>query len=149
MTSNLMIKVSRQQLEYWMVILRAGLPETVSSMIQTVLETEAPEAPRQSEPIYQVRYLGDGGGGWVDVEKEEFDRDKGHKNYHTRTVFAAPLSPDHSGGGAGMVLPERMPTEPYKTIDRGSANYRAGFNACIKQTEELNACLDKVKELNQ
>lgn len=64
-------------------------------------------------------------------------------------LYAAPLSPDHSGGGAGVVLPERMPMRPYQTVDKGSTNYKAGFNAAIKQAEELNACLDKVKELNQ
>jgi hypothetical protein len=64
-------------------------------------------------------------------------------------LYAAPLSPDHSGGGAGVVLPERLPMRPYQTVDKGSTNYKAGFNAAIKQAEELNACLDKVKELNQ
>jgi len=50
----------------------------------------APVVERQSLPIYQVRYLGDGGAGWSDVEKDELDQLKSRKDYHTRTVFDAP-----------------------------------------------------------
>lgn len=39
-----------------------------------------------SELIYQTQYLGDGGGGWSDVEKDEFDRDSDRSNYRTRKV---------------------------------------------------------------
>ena len=33
-------------------------------------------------------------------------------------------------------LPERMEMQPYQTVDRGSTNYKAGFNACLKQIME-------------
>ncbi|MNQ95383.1 hypothetical protein D3C85_1109380 [compost metagenome] len=44
---------------------------------------------------------------------------------------AAPLSPDHSGGAGVVVLPIRQPEQ--------DCGYTQGWNAC----------LDKVKELNQ
>lgn len=33
-------------------------------------------------------------------------------------------------------LPDRMEMQPYQTVDRGSTNYKAGFNACLKQIME-------------
>lgn len=33
-------------------------------------------------------------------------------------------------------LPERMEMQPYQTVDRGSTNYKAGFNACLKEIME-------------
>lgn len=48
-------------------------------------------------------------------------------------------------GGSGnatvaevMVMPERMKTEPFTTIDRGSKNYKAGYNAAIAEVAKLN-----------
>jgi hypothetical protein len=40
--------------------------------------------------------------------------------------------------GKSVLLPQRLPMKPYQTVDRGSTNYKAGFNNAIKQTEELN-----------
>jgi hypothetical protein len=33
-------------------------------------------------------------------------------------------------------IPERIEMQPYQTVDRGSTNYKAGFNACVKQIME-------------
>lgn len=90
----------------------------------------APAVERQAEPIYQMRYLGDGGGGWFDMDKDEFNRDKDHKNYHSRTVFTSLLAP------VAVVLPER------RTIDWME-------NRGDEFSEGFNYCLDKVKELNK
>jgi hypothetical protein len=57
MTDNLMIQVSRQQLEYWRTMLLNGLPETVASMIQTVLETKA-DAPKYPNGHYKCLACG-------------------------------------------------------------------------------------------
>ena len=39
---------------------------------------------------------------------------------------------------APVVLPERLPMQPYQTVDRGSTNYKAGYNAAIREAERLN-----------
>lgn len=40
------------------------------------------------EPIYQVQYLGDGGGGWSDVEKLSYDAKVPYpKHWKTRIVY--------------------------------------------------------------
>lgn len=36
-------------------------------------------------------------------------------------------------------LPPRMEMEPYQTVDRGSTNYKAGWNACRKAMQEGQA----------
>ena len=61
-------------------------------------------------------------------------------NTEIHAAKADPLSPDHSGGGAGVVLPERM-TFTGDEVEPISISYdvAAGWNAC----------LDKVKDLNQ
>lgn len=48
-------------------------------------------------------------------------------------------------GGSGnatvaevMVMPDRMKVEPFTTIDRGSKNYKAGYNAAIAEVARLN-----------
>lgn len=48
-------------------------------------------------------------------------------------------------GGSGnatvaevMVMPDRMKVEPFTTIDRGSKNYKAGYNAAISDAIKLN-----------
>lgn len=47
-------------------------------------------------------------------------------------------------GGSGnateaevMVMPDRMKVEPFTTIDRGSKNYKAGYNAAIAEVASL------------
>ena len=52
-------------------------------------EPHAPVAVVLDEPIYQVEYRGDGGGGWVDVDKESYDMKLPHpKHWRTRIVYA-------------------------------------------------------------
>lgn len=78
--------------------------------------------------------------------------------------LSAPLSPDHSGGGAGVVLPKpeiwRIPVSGnwfYGTkeqCEREYAEYTADFTAEDFDEDgphkpEPLACLDKVKGLNQ
>ena len=46
-------------------------------------------------------------------------------------------------GGSGnatvaVVMPDRMKVEPFTTIDRGSKNYKAGYNAAIAEVAKLN-----------
>jgi len=130
MTSKLMIQVSRQQLEYWMVMLRNGLPETVSSMIQTVLE--APEAPRQSGCCCPPKgHTGICAAAMCPVHhglRALVDKNK--------AATLPPLSPDHSGGAGVVVLPER---ECEDCFQNDQSEQAVGFNRAI----------DKVKELNQ
>lgn len=98
----------------------------------------APAIERQAEPIYQVRYLGDGGGGWFDMDKGEFDRDKNHKNYHSRTVFASLPAP------VAVMLPDLI------DLVKDFASYgESGKVAESYMVERAIACLDKLKELNQ
>lgn len=64
----------------------------------------APEAPRQA-PIgwFTDDYLTDKSATTYDELTSNRWKDKG---WPVQSLYAAPLSPDHSGGGAGMVLPE-------------------------------------------
>jgi hypothetical protein len=90
----------------------------------------APVVERQAEPIYQVRYLGEGGGGWIDVEKGEFNKDSlGISNYQTRTVFTSPPAP------VAVVLPAR--NTDFSGSHRQVA-YAGGWNACLDKVKELN-----------
>lgn len=48
-------------------------------------------------------------------------------------------------GGSGnatvavaVVMPDRMKVDPFTTIDRGSKNYKAGYNAAIAEVAKLN-----------
>lgn len=42
---------------------------------------------------------------------------------------------------SGAVLPEHFEMEPFQTVDKGSTNYKAGFNAAIRKVREsLNPC---------
>ena len=46
-------------------------------------------------------------------------------------------------GGSGnapvaVVMPDRMKVEPFTTIDRGSKNYKAGYNAALAEVARLN-----------
>ena len=48
-------------------------------------------------------------------------------------------------GGSGnaslavvMVIPDRVEVEPFTTIDRGSKNYKAGYNAALAEVARLN-----------
>lgn len=48
-------------------------------------------------------------------------------------------------GGSGnaslavvMVIPDRVEVEPFTTIDRGSKNYKAGYNAALSEVARLN-----------
>ena len=120
--------------------------EAAAFELRAVLAQEAGKCERQPEPIYQVRYLGDGGGGWFDVEKDEFNLDKHHKNYHTRTMYASPPAP------VAVVLPVRKPIPDQATFVGGNSYFckmfdeARGYNQAL---DDVQACLDKVKELNQ
>lgn len=51
-------------------------------------------------------------------------------------------------GGSGnapvavvMVIPDRVKVEPFTTIDRGSKNYKAGYNAALSEVAKLNGLM--------
>lgn len=68
-------------------------------------ERAAPEAPRQSEPIYQVSK---GLGEWRDVDLLRYTACSfDPEEYEIRVLYTAPLSPDHSGGAGEVALPEK------------------------------------------
>ena len=95
----------------------------------------APEAPRQSEPVAW--------GAWrkslnrfhyIECNVDYMQRTYGKASEDMGIDFElvplyrhpAPLSPDHSGGGAGMVLPEREPLPITDGMDRLMEAYRLG-----------------------
>jgi len=87
----------------------------------------------QGEPIYQVQYRGDGGGGWSDAEKASYDAKVPHPDHWmTRIVYASQPAP------VSVVLPPYMP---------GDTEDSDVLTDC--RNEGWNACLDKLKELNQ
>ena len=122
-------------------------------------DSAVPEAPRQ-DVIHQVRTHGSDC--WEDITGESLEMCRCQpEEYEIRTLYAAPLSPDHSGGGAGMVIDERAEFENYYR-DRIMGNrtgvrfLRSSSGAYLdREVVEMwsgwqaRACLDKVKELNQ
>lgn len=134
----------------------------VSDVEQLRALLAAPAVERQ-EPIYQVRYLGDGGGGWIDVERDEFNSDNlGISNYQTRTLYTSPPAP------VAVVLPSREAMRDIIAEAIGGDTYYCtrvwsawgvgtmsedDFVPITLDEERLyeiaDACLDKVKELSK
>lgn len=54
-----------------------------------------------------------------------------------REVFCCICDEDQAAPVA-VAIPECMKTEPFTTIDRGSKDYKAGYNAAISKVAELN-----------
>lgn len=147
------LKITDHKDEY-----RAEITRLKDTHDQLVAALAAPEAPRQEPAMWQVRHFVEqyGWGDWEQVRvagsyvgESIESRLNELRCYISRgckyeilalyTSPTAPLSPDHSGGGAGVVLPERNTIYVTKPI--------------IMDGTELiqvwQACLDKVKELNQ
>ena len=160
------VTVSLEQLKKWhrdldacqkVIWLRGGFDPAYCTDAQDCLKEmdavmAATEAPRQSEPVAW--------GAWrkslnrfhyiecnVDYMQRTYGKDAEDMGIDFELVplyrHAVPLSPDHSGGGAGMVLPERRSPKHY--WDR----FGKMTAIALVSSEEWNACLDKVKELNQ
>lgn len=71
------------------LVRREGMrPLAIDATLDQIASAQIPlfEFP-VSEVVYQTQYLGDGGGGWCDVDKDEYDRDTNRQNYRTRTVL--------------------------------------------------------------
>lgn len=45
---------------------------------------------KASDPVYQAEWSGDGGGRWIDVDREQYDHFSTLANYHVRTLYTAP-----------------------------------------------------------
>lgn len=106
-------------------------PPEVAALESTIAQLQArvQELESGSEPIFQVQYRGEGGGGWSDAEKESYDAKVPHpKHWKTRIVYATPPVP------VAVLLPERQPVAATcVTRDR-----REGWNACLDATAALN-----------
>jgi hypothetical protein len=150
MTSK--IEVPRELLEEVVAQLDDFITGDVLERLKSVLA--APEAPRQSEPVaYQRKWDADG----IAPYKEK--NENGRMAWAKKFIFVpisklrifpddvalyaepqAPLSPDHSGGAGEVVLPERR-----KPMCTGAISDFTTF----EEARGWNACLDKIKELNQ
>lgn len=64
----------------------AALQSTIAQLQDRIAELES----GLGEPIYEMEYLGEGGGGWVETDKHQFDVTSKLKNFRTRIVFTAP-----------------------------------------------------------
>lgn len=121
------------------------LRSRISECVNNALRNSAPEAPRQAEPVAFVHDCG-----WM-----EWKDMKGFKPGDKLYLHPAPLSPDHSGGGAGVVLPDNLITHRYSWIramerllevdedDKGFWLHE------LQAMRDMYADLDKIKELNQ
>ena len=66
-------------------------------------------------------------------------------SYGNPNILKKPLWPAFQAGAAHqrqqareVVMPPLMPSEPFTTIDRGSKNFRAGWNAYAQEFARLN-----------
>lgn len=86
---------------------------------------EAKAAQPQGEPIYQVMYRGDGGGGWCDAEKDSYDMKVPHpKHWRTRIVYAEPPAPVAVTLQQVLKAYEYAESHPHKYL-RGTTNWCA------------------------
>ena len=134
--------------------------EKITEELRAVLAQEAghvEEPLGMVVPIYQVQYLGDGGGGWSDAEKDSYDAKVPHpKHWMTRIVYASPPAP------VAVVINEMQAFSSWlhETVE---FTHRADGVSKVQRKDIMSlheekisyeawsarACLDKVKELNQ
>lgn len=101
--------------------------EAVNPTIVLDLTAES-AAQHQGEPIYQVMYRGDGGGGWCDAEKDSYDMKVPHpKHWQTRIVYAEQPAP------VAVVIPDKINPE---SLYPDQAD--CGWNDCIDEVRRLN-----------
>jgi len=123
-------------------------PERFAARAQIASLLAAPEAPRQ-EPAaaFEVSHgpMGDDGAPiWVRLKDlQDFDIENLADGTKLYLSAPAPLSPDHLGGGAGMVLPDlaSLLREAYEAGDHNV------FGTDLD--DRIKSALDKIKELNQ
>lgn len=91
-----------------------------------------PADQHQGEPIYQVMYRGDGGGGWCDVEKDSYDmKVPNPKHWQTRIVYAEQPAP------VAVVMPERQIVPD--TLTAGlTRKWCEGWNDALEEVARLN-----------
>lgn len=114
----------------------AALQSTIARLEARIAELES----GRSEPIYEMEYLGEGGGGWAETDKHQFDATSKLKNFRTRIVFTVPPAP------VAVVLPERATESNCDKIMKqigmyGDMNTWHGalvWNACLDATAALN-----------
>lgn len=84
----------------------AGETQNIARHLQSRIERYFdgdPVSQQEGEPIYQVMYRGDGGGGWCDAEKDSYDMKAPHpKHWQTRIVYAEQPAP------VAVVLPDNL-----------------------------------------
>uniref|UniRef100_UPI001C591BEB hypothetical protein n=1 Tax=Pseudomonas sp. UMAB-40 TaxID=1365407 RepID=UPI001C591BEB len=73
-------------------LIETGLPELRDLLAAAPVAQQAETATCAksqvgAQPVYQTQYMGEGGGGWVDVELAEYERDTRHDSYLTRIVY--------------------------------------------------------------
>lgn len=155
MSDTLMLQISRQQLEYWRVMLMNGLPETVASMITTVLAQEAGPVVERQDSKNQC----DGCMAGKPLENGNRHR-MGSGAYPDFMSCAAKLYTSPPAPGAVKPVVWRVPVNGdwfYGTKEqcvRERSEFESTFTAEDFEdagvvTPEPLACLDKVKELNQ
>ena len=105
-----------------------------------LLDLTSPDAQPRGEPIYQLEYLGAGGGGWNDVDKSTFDRFKRLPNYQPRIVYAEPPAP--------VAVPRLEMANVVRAHMEITGCPVLTSNQCHALAMKLNTCLDAVTRLN-
>jgi hypothetical protein len=121
-------------------------------LMQFVDKNAAPVVERQEPvPVYQSSWTGDGGGRWIDVDKENYEHFSKRQNHITRTLYTSPPAPVAVSLWYIRVPDEpENPESPCEYFYAGSEWHRdqlLGKKGASIANEY--ACLDKVKELNQ
>lgn len=171
MTNKPMLSVERELLESFAeyvadspnAIMRARAKE-LRAILDKEVDGDSHKPKSQDEPIYQVMYLGDGGGGWSDAEKASYDAKVPYpKHWMTRIVYTEQPAPvadhtqceeckgwgyhenHHEGGGTECGECGGSGNAPVAVVMPERMDPRDPYDS---EANQWNACLDEVARLN-
>ena len=110
----------------------AGVRDKLRALLDKEVSGDSRAPQPQGEPIYQVMYLGDGGGGWSDAEKDSYDVKVLHpKHWRTRKLYAEQPAP------VAVVMPEQLIAAIEAEQERLSQeDYLMDSEDCVKVIRE-------------
>lgn len=126
-----------------------GTTNWCAAVAHSLNEQAASEAPRQELVAWEVYWADNGEYYFTTRKKERSGKLIADPDFKVVPLYAAPLSPDHSGGGAGMVLTDDQILEAMREHIYAADGGYVFDTAKDDVIAAGRALLDKFKELNQ